>query len=333
MTISERSTPPGPIPAEPATTPAPVSTAPAPVSTAPIAIAGAPLRLSWGAIIGGAVAALGVWALLYALGLALGLTVIDPGDPGSLRPTGIFTGIWSVVAPLVALFVGGVVAGRGAGAISRGSGAVHGLVMWGLSVVAGVWLVSNLASALVSGATSVGRTVTEAVGGVAGEVGRLPEVLGMTSEDVLAPVNRRLRAEGKPQITSKQLGAATRDVVRDAMRQGRLDRDLLVQSIASNTNLSRSDAREVASGMAARFDTAKKRVGQGLGDAQTVALQAAETTGHVFWGVFGALLLGMLAAMGGAAVGVSRRQRFWSTPQPPRVPESRFETPQTPVYG
>jgi hypothetical protein len=98
-----------------------------------------------------------------------------------------------------------------------------------------------------------------------------------------------------------------------------------VQTIASNTNLSRSDARDVASRMTARFDAAK-------GEAQGVALEAAETTGHVFWGVFGALLLGMLAAMGGAAAGVSRRQRRWATPERGE-PERPFGAPQTPAYG
>ncbi len=35
------------------------------------------MRIAWGGIFGVAVAALGIWALLYALGLALGLSSID----------------------------------------------------------------------------------------------------------------------------------------------------------------------------------------------------------------------------------------------------------------
>src|SRR5687768_3322745 len=36
-------------------------------------------RIRWGAVFGGAVASLGIWALLYAFGLAIGLSSIDPG--------------------------------------------------------------------------------------------------------------------------------------------------------------------------------------------------------------------------------------------------------------
>src|SRR5262245_17914484 len=77
-------------------------------------------RIRWGAVFGGAIAALGVWALLYAFGLAIGLSTVDPHE-GNVRGAGIFTGIWSIVAPLIALFVGGLVASRGSDAMTRGS--------------------------------------------------------------------------------------------------------------------------------------------------------------------------------------------------------------------
>jgi hypothetical protein len=94
-------------------------------------------RISWGAIFGGTLVALGVWLLLHTLGLAAGLTAIDPNNPRSLRGVGIGTGIWSIVAPLIALFVGGYVAARSAGVLERGLGALHGAVLWGLTTVAG----------------------------------------------------------------------------------------------------------------------------------------------------------------------------------------------------
>ena len=76
-------------------------------------------RISWGAIIGGAVTALGVGALLYALGFALGLSAINPDNPSSFRASSIFTGIWSLVTSFLALFAGGMVASRGAGVYTR----------------------------------------------------------------------------------------------------------------------------------------------------------------------------------------------------------------------
>src|SRR5687767_1869145 len=99
-------------------------------------LAGPPVKISWGAIFGGAVAALGIWALLYAFGLALGLSAVDPNDPGSIRGSSIFTGIWSILSPLIALFVGGMVAGHSAGIMTRLGGGLHGLVMWGVTTLA-----------------------------------------------------------------------------------------------------------------------------------------------------------------------------------------------------
>src|ERR1051325_12225951 len=78
--------------------------------------------ISWGAIFGGAFAALGLWMLLYAFGLAIGLTGLDPNDKGSLKSSGIFTGVWGLLAPLLALFIRGFVAGRGAGVFRSGPG-------------------------------------------------------------------------------------------------------------------------------------------------------------------------------------------------------------------
>src|SRR6185312_15472416 len=83
-------------------------------------------RVSWGAVFAGAVAAVGLWMLLYALGLAIGASTLNVQNAESAKSTGIFTGVWGAVAPLVALFVGGLVAGRGAGVASRGDGALHG---------------------------------------------------------------------------------------------------------------------------------------------------------------------------------------------------------------
>jgi hypothetical protein len=56
------------------------------VEKAPVeAIPGIPFKLSWGAIFGGTLVALGVWILLYALGLALGLSSVDPADRAAHR--------------------------------------------------------------------------------------------------------------------------------------------------------------------------------------------------------------------------------------------------------
>jgi hypothetical protein len=272
-------------------------------------------RISWGAIIGGAVTALGVGALLYALGFALGLSAIDPDNPSSFRASSIFTGIWSLVTAFLALFAGGMVASRGAGVYTRSAGAIHGLVMWGLTTIAGALLLFNILTLAIGSAAALGKTAIEtgasAVSGTAGEAPGLAKALGVNFDDLLAPVNRRLRAEGKPAVTSSQLEAASKDVVGDALRQGRLDRDTLTASIAQKTNLSRADAEDIATRMQDAFNRTVERARvtvQGTASSlQTGALRAAEETGKAFWGVFGALLIGLVSAVLGAIAGTRRR--------------------------
>ncbi len=292
-----------------------------------------PPRLSWGAIFGGAVAALSLWVLLYSLGLALGLSTVEPDDPGSVRSSGIFTGVYGLIAPLIALFVGGVVAGRVSGVFEKGSDLIHGLLMWGMTTLLGTWLVITLLGSLVSGVASAGKAAVAAGGAAAGALAQgvegasgLPGAVGVDAEDALAPINQRLRAEGKPSITAAQLQSTIRDGVQQSVRQGRVDRSILVQSIAQNTALSQRDADELAGRLEAQLNQARAQLterARSAGQAaQGGALRAADATGKAFWGVFGALLLGLAAAMAGSRVGMNRGRRRLSP-----EPEGRVSPP------
>ncbi|WP_205525394.1 hypothetical protein [Pyxidicoccus trucidator] len=284
------------------------------------AVAGIPFKLSWSSILGGAFVALGIWILLYSLGLALGLSSVDPGDPGSARSAGIGTGIWSLIAPLIALFVGGYVASRTAGVVDKMGGALHGVVLWGLTTLAGTLLMGMAISSLMGAVFSVGKTAVGAAGtavsSAASQGGDVAQTFGLDANDALAPINQRLAQEGKPAITANQLQAATGDVLNTAIRTGKLDREVLVSSIAENTKLSRQDSEEIATRVEQQFNQTKGQVQQQVGQVgqqvQQGALKAADTTGRVFWGIFGALLFGLVSAVLGSTLGVSKRQRLYA---------------------
>ena len=300
------------------------------------------LRLSWGAIFGGAISAFGLWLLLYVFGLAIGLTTLDANNPNSLRPSGMFTGIWALVSPLIALFVGGWVAGRGAGFVDRPGGGIHGLVVWALATLIGATLIASLMSAVVSGVASVGKAVagagSDAIGAAAGQSGKVTGVaqqLGISTNDLLGPVNDRLRAEGKPTVTADQLQAATRDVAQSAVTTGRIDQDMLVQALVANTALTRADAQDVADQVETQYQqktaAAKDRLNSAAATAETGALKAAETSGKALWGAFGALLLGLVASVLGGSVGAGgghralrRRQRVVAQRTPVAPPREVY---------
>lgn len=301
-------------------------------------MASAPVNVRWGAIFAGTVTALGLWALLYTLGLALGLSSINPADAGSAKSSGVFTGIWGLLSPLIALFVGGIVAGRGAGVMSRSSGGLHGLVMWGLTTLVGIWLLGNVMSSVAGGLFSVGKTAVQATGATvaagasqAGGIGELARRFGLDANDALRPINERLTAEGKPTVTAEQLEGATRDVVNTAVREQRIDRQNLLQAITANTNLSRADAQEVAIRVENQFNAFQDKAGQAAQSIQTGALKAADATGKVFWGVFGALFLGLVSAILGGMVGMSRHQK--ELVEGSRIPpEGTLPPPRREVY-
>jgi fumarate reductase subunit D len=257
-----------------------------------------PWRLRSGAIFGGALVALGLWALLYVFGLAVGLSSVDAGD-GRFNFPAAFTGIWAVVTPLLALFIGGLVAARTAGAQDRLSGAIHGAVLWGLTTLLGAFAIWSLISLLAAGAAGLGR-------GAAGAAGQaspsgVGQALNIQTEQLLGPINQRLQEQGHPTITAQQLQAAAQDAANRMLMQGRVDRGIIEQSLAQNTQLDRQNLQQIAGDLEQQFNAA-------MGDVEAAAARAAEQTGKAMWGVFFALLLGLASSVFGAAVGTSRKQ-------------------------
>ena len=58
----------------------------------------------WSAVLAGTALAVGLSILLQTLGMGIGLSAVDTDDAGNLKGVGIGTGIWSMPAPLIALF-------------------------------------------------------------------------------------------------------------------------------------------------------------------------------------------------------------------------------------
>lgn len=258
--------------------------------------------VSWGAIFAGVVFSLGIWMLLYSFGLAVGLTAIDPNDASSLKGVGIGTGIWSLIAPLIALFLGGLVAARLAGFLDRGAAALHGGVVWALTSLAGFFVLASVIGSIVGGAATLGGKAVSGAAGAAGGGQQAMKSLGVDTSDLVGPLNERLRAQGKPEVTADQLQAATRDALGTAVREGRFDRQLFTQSLSEHTALSQQDANEIAGQIEQRYTTQ-------LQGAQEGALGAAEKSGVAFWALFGALLLSLVSAMLGALTGYKRTHR------------------------
>lgn len=292
-------------------------------------------HVSWGALFAGAIVALASWILLYAIGLAVGLSSVDPGDMSSAKVAGIGTGIYSLLSPLIALFCGGVVASRLAGLVSHKDGALHGVVVWGITTLAGLMVIGMLLQNIVGATIGLGKSAVGAVqdtataaaaapdtganaGAQANQSGGPMAALGLDYDTLLAPANQRLAAEGLPAVSAEQMKAAVQDAVPQMFLAGSFNREALLNSIAANTALSRAEAEQVAASVEQKFVATKSRVTE---QAKTTALAAADTTGKAFWAISAALLLGLISAAAGGAIGTPshRRRRAAIVPKPVTV--------------
>jgi len=281
--------------------------------------------LRWGAIFGGTAAALATWLLLYVLGLAIGFSSINQADLGSLKSLGLFSGLWSVLAPLPALFVGGVVVSRGAGVTDKTTGVLHATVVWALSILAATWLVVNLLTGLVSGAFSAAKSTAHtaaqgvagaaqaAAGGAAnagqaagGAAGDLAQQFHLNPDDALRTVNDRLRAAGKPTINPDQLQAAVKQALQTAVQQRSFDRQAFVKALEDNHVAAGADADEIAGRVEGQFNAAKDALSKAGQAAESAGGKVAKVTGKTLWGIFAVLLLGAAATMLGAIAGLWR---------------------------
>lgn len=96
-------------------------------------------RVSWGALIAGAMVALTIYCILNVLGLALGLelAVREPH-----RDVGAAAAIYSILVILLAMFFGGWATSRLAVGESKLEAVLYGLILWGLLFAGMIWLVS-----------------------------------------------------------------------------------------------------------------------------------------------------------------------------------------------
>src|SRR5688572_450213 len=100
------------------------------------------LRVSWGGIWAGVLAATGVLLLLTALGVAVGVTAVDPRTPDAeAMSTG--AGIWAGASLLIALFLGGMVSTRVGAIFDRTTGVFQGALVWIVSVLMVAYLAAS----------------------------------------------------------------------------------------------------------------------------------------------------------------------------------------------
>lgn len=135
--------------------------------------------IDWAAVFGGGVVAVAVGSVLTGFGAALGLSTIsaEPGE-GSFNLMLIVSAIWIVVSLVASYATGGYIAGRmrrrldkaGKDEVTARDG-VNGLVVWGLGMIASVFLLTSAVSTTVSTIGAGAQAAGSAMGAVAETAG------------------------------------------------------------------------------------------------------------------------------------------------------------------
>jgi MFS family permease len=110
----------------------------------------------WGPVWAGLLLALGIQLVLGMVGLAVALSSYNPNAANFGERVASTMSIWSVVSALIALFIGGFVAGRMAAVVGLRNGLVQGSVVWALAVIIGLVLSAFGVAGALGAATNIG---------------------------------------------------------------------------------------------------------------------------------------------------------------------------------
>jgi hypothetical protein len=280
--------------------------------TAPVVAA---KRISWGAILAGAVLALVIQLALSLLGLGIGLGTIDPlTEQNPMAGIGIGAAIWWVVSMLVSLYLGATVASRLAGMPRPTDGMLHGLLTWSVVTLLTFYLLTTAVGRLIGGVTGVAGRALSGVGSgiaaVAPEAGEAIkgelEAQGIDLSDVKKQARLLLRQTGKAELNPDKLESQAKSAGRDAKNEAgqsaanpqaaddnfdelidRLssqaenignaaDRDAAVNVVMKRTGKSRAESEQIVDNWISTAKQAQAKLAEAKVKAEATARQAGD---------------------------------------------------------
>lgn len=266
--------------------------------------------ITWSAILGGAVAALAVSVILFAVGSGLGFASVSPwsGEGATAAAIGVGAAVWLVVVQWVSSAAGGYLAARVRTKWAAHNtdevffrDTVHGFLAWGVATLFVAIISIHAATGLAGlGASAASAAASAPVSAAA--LDRLfrpaaPETTAPSGVDTVSPPSVGLRRSGGE--TSEPSASAAYDVRAESGRilatgiSGDLDaadRTYLAQRIAAETGATEAEATE-------RVDNAVAQAKEAADTARTAAATAALLTSLSL--IVGAFIAAVAGAIGG----------------------------------
>lgn len=247
------------------------------------------MKVSWGGVFAGVLVAMGVSMLLASLGIAVGISAVEPGetDAGTI---GIGAAVWGGLQLLIALFIGGLVATRVGAIIDRTTGFFEGMLVWVVSLILMAYLAGSGIASVASGAFSLLGGATQTFSAVVQGQG------GSANIDVSGSVEQMAEQLRGPELVNRVASITGLSVneVRNTLNE-------TAARVEANRDDPTQAAEEARRGIATLFDRARTS-GALAAQAAEIQPEAASTA----WLTFAALLLSLAAAVAGAMLGRSR---------------------------
>jgi hypothetical protein len=231
--------------------------------------------IRWGAIFAGVVSGTATYLLLSLLGVAVGLTAVDPAAQEPVGAVPLATGIWTGISMLIGAFVGGYVAGQMSGLARSMDGMLHGFVSWGATTLLYLMVATTALGSLLGGTFSIISQGMQAAAPAAQQQG-----------GVLNQLMSAVTQQGGADVTVESLGS-----LQQAIADG--DRERAIDIMVQDMGMERDTATRTVDRL---MPLASEQ------NIQKTAQQATDVLTATSWWLFIGLLLSLvLGVVGGAA--------------------------------
>lgn len=273
-----------------------------------------PTRLSWGAIFAGVVIAIAVQLVLGILGAGIGLTLVDPveGTTPGASGFGIGAGIYWLITTILALGAGGYAAARVAGVHERFDALVHGLVVWGVTLILTLYLLTSAVGGIIGGAFRTVSVVAGAAGStVSAAAPKAASIAGIDEGDVRSEAAAYLSdapsdpAQMTPEQAQREIAKQLPSLARGGT-DGQQAESRIVDIVAAQRKISRPEAQAQVARAKQQFVQTKNDT---IATAKSATDKAAGAAAGTSFVLVLALLIGAAASGFGATAATRRRVR------------------------
>lgn len=306
--------------------------------------------VSWRAILAGTLTVVATVFLLNLIGLAVGFGSINPGEEANPL-SGVGTGalIWWIVTHLIALFLGGWVAGLSGRSMSTNGGVIQGFLTWCLYSIISIWLVTSAVGSIISGVGSVVgstlSTVGKSVGSAASSLTpQQNQRMNMSLDQVRNEVYALLEDTGREELDPDRLenqAQETREEARQEIQNNdyssaraeinaiierarnnfdgtfeALDKEALANVLSERTNMSREEAMRQIESREQQYENIRRDAEEQLNNlgenAEDAADNATDVASKAAMWLSIALVLGAITAALGGLTGTKQLKGYYN---------------------